>query len=523
MSTSRRKRSPVGDIDMSYYSGGDSGQGTASTVDGERPNSRNRNRIAETYLPSNEAPIGLGVGLVGGLNSLSAPTSRADKRGSINPEMILNYQQQQYKEEIQPASSSAPTSSKDYLSGRSSPSPVLDSFSAGRQSPLPNSPLRASFTDAEARENERITSRTTPRIGSPTLKSYPASSSRLTPLAPALAGSRARSPIIRANSDTGPSLDTPPRSSSLTDSVDTVANGKSSDRLQENDDVTIKEKTVYQRPIPQNPSTNKSLPPDPQSPYEAPRIDAPAWSNLGFSLSDPDFAKLLADNKASPEKARQAYAAREASPGRSRLQTAAGDRVVPLQQPKSAAGSNSLPASPVLAHSPPLQTIMAAYASDASKSVGNKIAVLPQRSDSLRSLKDTSESAVRVVDGLQNRRPGLSDQRQSSEDLASDFSELKIPSLDTTLPSLETLLGSADNTTVPAGTVTIQKSLLERVVNEIQTLTDQVTVLKDKYSGARVSVHVFDRLYWHSLNDGFYVTENQPSLYGGYDSCGRRV
>ena len=468
---------------MSYYSGGDSGQGTASTVDGERPNSRNRNRNGgETYPTVTDAPIGLGVGLVGGLNTLS--TSRADRRGSINPEMVLNYQQQQYKEEVQSASGSAPNSGKDYFSGRSSPSPVVDSFSAGRHSPLPNSPLRASFTDGEARENERAGSRTTPHVGSPTLKNYPASNSRLTPTAPTYGGSRARSPIVRANSDSGLTTETPPRSSSLTESLDVVANGKSSDRDQEDaDNITIKEKTVYQQAQPANPLVNKSLPPDPSSQYEPPRIDAPAWSNLGFSLSDPDFAKLLAENKASPEKAKQAYAAREASPGRSRLQTAAGDRMTPLQKSTNTPGSNSLPSSPVLAHSPPLQTIMAAYASDASK-----ISERPQRSDSLRSLNNTDGPASRSADPAPKRQPALIIQKQSSEDLVSDFSELKIPALETTLPSLESLLESDATANTPEGSVFVQKTLLERVVAEIQALTDQVTVLKDKYSGARVSV-----------------------------------
>jgi hypothetical protein len=464
MSTTRRKLSPGVEIDMSYYSGGESGQGSASTVDPERPNSRNKTQYSGGSHPSSsEIPIGLGVGLGGSLSTLSS--TRADKRSSINPEMVLNYQQQQHKEEVQSASSSAPNSSNDHFSGRSSPSPVVESFSAGRHSPLPNSPLRASFTDAEARENERAGSRSTPHAGSPTLKSYPASSSRLTPTVPAYGGPKGRSPITRASSDTGQASDTPPRSSSLTDSLDTLG-GSSTDRVQEDsDDATIKEKTVYQRAQTQDQPANKSLPPQPPNLYEPPRIDAPAWSNLGFSLSDPDFAKLLAENKASPEKAKQAFAAREASPGRSRLQTAAGERVTPLQNSAKAPGSNSLPASPVLGHSPPLQAIMAAYASDA-----NKITERPQRSDSLRSLQ-----------------PTLANQHQSSEELVTDFSELKIPALETSIPTLQAVLASTATASAPDGSIVIQKALLERVVNEIQALTDQVTVLKDKYSGARVS------------------------------------
>lgn len=480
MSNSRRKLSPGVEIDMSYYSGGESGQGSASTVDPERPNSRNRNQPGGVnHQSSSEIPIGLGVGPVGGLSTLS--TSRADKRGSINPEMVLNYQQQQHKEEVQSASSSAPNSCKDYFSGRSSPSPVMDSFSAGRHSPLPNSPLRASFTDAEARENERAGARSATHTGSPTLKSYPASSSRLTPTVPAYGGPKPRSPMIRAASDTGQASDTPPRSSSLTDSLDTVA-AKSTDRREEDrDDVTIKEKTLYQRGPTQENNSNKGLPSQPSNSYEPPRIDAPAWSNLGFSLSDPDFAKLLAEVRASPEKAKQAFAAREASPGRSRLQTAAGERVTPLQKPTKAPGSNSLPSSPVLGHSPPLQTIMAAYASDASK-----ITERPQRSDSLRSLNNGLVSD----EAGQRRQPTLAVHRQSSEELVTDLSELKIPTLETTVPALQALLASTATATSLDGSVSIQKTLLERAVNEIQALTDQVTVLKDKYSGARVSASV---------------------------------
>ena len=462
---------------MSYYSGGESALGSASTVDPDRPPSRNRTQI-RGHTP--EPPIGLGVGLVNGLGNLS--TSRADKRGSINPEMVMSFQQQQNHEEPLSGPSSALNSNKDFYSGRSSPSPVMDSFSTGRHSPLPNSPLRASFTDAEARENEKAAARGASHLPSPTSKNWPSANSRLAPggQSQSQTTSKGRTPISRTHSESNSTADTPPRSSSLTDSMDVMVNKDSSGPVNDRDDETIKEKTLYKR-MPSSDATTPQKSLQTQSNViDAPRIDAPAWSSLGFSLSDPDFAKLLAENKASPEKAKQVLAAREASPARSRLQTTAGERLQPLQQPLRTPSSSSLPASPVLTHSPPLQTIMATYAADTGKGADR-----PKRSDSLRSLKGR-EVEPQSQTGERRQRPVLVKTKTSSEDLAAGMSELKIPVHETTLPVLEALLASLTDTSHSNAQVTMKKELLERVINEIQTLSDQVTVLKDKYSGARV-------------------------------------
>ena len=476
--------SPGIEIDMSYYSGGESALGSASTVDPERPPSRSR---TQNRSNTPEPPIGLGVGLVNGLGNLS--TSRADKRGSINPEMVISYQQQQNLEEPLSGPSSALNYNKDFYSGRSSPSPVMDNFSAGRHSPLPNSPLRASFTDAEARENEKAAARGASHLPSPTSKNWPSANSRLAPAGQSQSQntSKGRMPISRTHSDTTSTADTPPRSSSLTESMDTMVNKDSSSAANDRDDETIKEKTVYKR-MQSSDATNPPKPLQSQpNAIDAPRIDAPAWSSLGFSLSDPDFAKLLAENKASPEKAKQGLAAREASPARSRLQTTAGERLQPLQQPLRTPSSSSLPASPVLTHSPPLQTIMATYAADTGKPADR-----PKRSDSLRSLKGR-EAEPQLQAGERRPRPALVKTKTSSEDLAAGMSELKIPVHETALPVLEALLASATDTPDAGDQVTMKKELLERVINEIQTLSDQVTVLKDKYTGARVCSAMISR------------------------------
>jgi hypothetical protein len=484
-STRRREleglqQNPGIEIDMSYYSGNESG-GSASTLGFDRSIGRSRSETGSVQ----DQPIGLGVGLVSGLGVPT--TSRADKRRSINPETMMNYQSHQ-REETPSGSNSAPNSAKDLFSSRESSSPVVDTFSPSRHSPLPNSPLRASFTDAEAYGTEATGSRASSPTPRRNLSPLPGRSmpNNLGPVVGSNQSSR-RDPIsnhLLSETEIVTSNSAPVKSSSLDQAAD-----------DQRDDETIKEKTVYLPP--NRDRTNDAGGKSPSIPdyVEPPRIDAYALPSLNFSLSDPDFAKLLEGNKGSPDRPQKAtshvnetkppyHAEKGRAPSRSRLQSTAGGRVSPVQRLTKGSGPSSLPPSPVMAHSPPLQKIMASYASDSSKMTDP-----PARSDSLRSLtKDHAGESQTRSHGLQGVQPlsSTETQRQPSGEAIPGLAELKIPMVETVLPVLQAVLASAPPNTSADGTVPIQKSLLEKAMNEIQALTDQVTVLRDKYSGARV-------------------------------------
>ena len=178
---------------------------------------------------------GLGVGPVG----LAVPSTKADRRRSINPAMTFNM---------------------DAANGTFAAEPRL--------SPLPPSPLRASFTDLQAGQGVRTPTSPTPGHGSAAFP-FPH---------PAPAPASVAPSHIRQDSGNAP-----PRTSSLPEQQ------LSKSRSQN-----------FPQPQPQ-PQAPPQLAPELKDGAEhMPRLTAPDLPPMTFSLSDPDFASILKDMDKSP-------------------------------------------------------------------------------------------------------------------------------------------------------------------------------------------------------------------------------
>jgi hypothetical protein len=178
---------------------------------------------------------GLGVGPVG----LTVPGNKADRRRSINPGMTFNM---------------------DAANGTFAVEPRL--------SPLPPSPLRASFTDLKAGQGPR-----TPTSPSQT------SGTTAFPF-PHPAPAPAPAPALHVRQDSG---NAPPRTSSLPEQL------------------TKSRSQHFPQPQPHSPIVAQSKDAD----ETTPRLTAPDLPPLTFSISDADFASILNDmDKTSPGEAK---------------------------------------------------------------------------------------------------------------------------------------------------------------------------------------------------------------------------
>jgi hypothetical protein len=171
--------------------------------------------------------VGLGVGPVG----LAVPSTKADRRRSINPAMTFNM---------------------DAANGTFAAEPRL--------SPLPPSPLRASFTDIQAGKGPRTPTSPTPGQNSAAFPfPHPAP-------APA---------PVHARQDSG---NAPPRKSSLPESQ-----------------LTKSRSQHFPQPQPLAPALPQLGPEIQEDAEPTPRLIAPDLPSMNFSISDPDFAVILND------------------------------------------------------------------------------------------------------------------------------------------------------------------------------------------------------------------------------------
>lgn len=504
------KASPGIEIDMSYYAE-DSQRGSGSTIIGENGKSR-------SLLGGGAEAVGIGLG-VGPVNGLGVPggtavTSRADKRRSINPGMTLN--QTSRDEGLNAPVPAKDLSPRGLTSGRSSPSPTADVFVAtGKLGTLPPSPLRASFTDADGFKPpvEGRSASPTPKQGTSPL---PTSGQSLAPGSIGMSKSTSSRSALGNQSDNelgGLPSSAPPRSSSLTDPAMKIAvsgaglGSPNAARPTYNPHVrasSSERSTTLTSPTPS--ARDRSASVGGAAVQDPPRIDAPALPSLNFSLSDPDFAAWLEEKKMSPDKAKRipegsrnpndvaaAQGTSRESEGnapRSRMKTTAAERVQPLRQQSNGPGSSSLPSSPVstgtptAVHSPPLHRIMfGGQNSPAALDAASR----PVRSDSLSSVAKGKHSDSEEAATIRYVRPGMPDHAlQSSTESVPSVGVLRVPTVESVLPVLQVLADKVDASGVSLSTHEISADLLLKAINEIQALNDQVTVLKDKYSGAKV-------------------------------------
>lgn len=356
------------------------------------------------HSPSRSANAGLGVGPVPLSGSgLGVPTTKAERRRSINPAMTFNMD------------------------------PINSTFSAEpRNSPLPPSPLRASFTDMQQQRDSAPKSPVSPSPHQGSTDGFPFK-------------------VSDTNGAPKPEGPRPPRTSSLPDHL----SGRDSP----------------------GPEMAPSLPPklpsglsDGDQQLQTPKLQTPTIRPMSFSLSDPDFAIIL--NQINQDGAKN---------GEDPLtQIAKSSATVRQDGPIEGTSNDAAPGSPkpalphsvsstTLARSPHMDQLSSAVDSDSTQRLSDS------RSPSRTRLSPSSA-------GGPGSTPQMLRTRQASaESTTSVGSRLA----ETAFSSLVEVVAQAKHTNQE--TVPVDVHLLNGVIAEMEDLKDLVSSLRHKYMGVKVS------------------------------------
>jgi hypothetical protein len=416
--------------------------------------------------PQNRSGIGLGVGPLSGL---SVPTSRADKRRSINPAMSLAAAANSYRSEATDAASSSVATA-----------PPAYEASGGRLSPLPPSPLRTSFTD---QQHEQAT-------GSDTLRRSNSQSSR-TPRPYGASQQASRRGATEAvaqgtNLNASTSSTGPPRSSSLADQLSSAGNSRQAQSRAAEFANGLRSAVSEDGAFP--PSARGSWPDvranSPSAGDNAPRIDAPEVPSLNFSLSDPDFALLLKDG--SPGKKGQPSASTQTD--KAQLLKSSSKSSFESSNPTVTVQTAALPAG----NGSELQQLDIENPGSITTSPVDPIPAPPSLWPAGNTVEDpddrTNYPHERHNDMLLSAKYPID--RMDSEDSYSSLNHSHEIGPESALPVLQALLASASSS--DKDLIDIHVSILQRAVGEIEFLSDTVSSLKMKYMGAKVRGHNSD-------------------------------
>lgn len=367
------------------------------------PSAANSMSTLSTSASSRGLTIGLGVGPIErsyGGSGLDVPTSRADKRRSINPAMTFNMDAQNSTFAVEP-----------------------------RLAPLPPSPLRASFTDLHMEVPMRSPTSPTPaHSGGDGFPFKSGSTSQLSP------------PPTSAD---GPSSAPPPRTTSL---ADHLAASRSRGGLNSASEESSPENVTAPLVIPPRTPVHVA-----DATGTTPRLHAPDLPPMSFSLSDPDFALILSNIDRSPKRT--------------------GERIPIDGFHPTIEVEDSPPASPLgdggIIRSPAQVDILAA----AKEETPNLRSRSRSRSPS-RSRLSPNGSTPQL---LRTRQPSAESTHSVTSRLGADSAFASI---------VEAVAGAKH-----AGeqTVSVDLSVLDGIVAEVEELKEFTTGLKSKYTGAKVS------------------------------------
>lgn len=376
--------------------------------------------------------VGLGVGPVG----LGVPTSKAERRRSINPAMTFNMDAHNSTFAVEP-----------------------------RLSPLPPSPLRASFTDAQPDQPLRSSTSPTPSyLGT---ESFPFRGYSTGPSIPSETGHRP------ANEPP------PPRTSSL---PDVLSNSRSYPVIAEDEEESFASNEAPPRLPPTLPSGQLSS----DGEGSTPRLRAPDLPPMTFSLSDPDFAIILDNIDRSPVKGTHSIPRSRDSSSTAKQDTDGSSDVG--SGPSSPVNGTS----PALARSPQMDMLSCAVETESSR----------------------SPSRTRLSPNDQMPTPQLLRTRQpSAESTTSVASKLGPGSAFATIVEMV-----AKGQHVGQDTVPVDLNVLSEMIAEMEDLKDIVTGLKNKYTGAKVSVR--------TAESGLGLTgdiADKPAVQRRFDGRWRRI
>lgn len=399
---------------------------------------------------------GLGVGPVSGLEVPTTPgTSRGAKRRSINPNLVLNYNN--YNPESSSSSSSSPPASSVPISPNPQP---IDALTHGRASTLPPSPLRSYFTDN--RDKDRAT-------GSPTRRTHVPQQQQQQqppPLVQPLKLGQTKMSIDRDEGGWMGANRLNANGAGLNHRLlnDNSKNGRHPGTLDSADSSAKMDKSA-----------------------NAPRLEPPELLSLNFSLSDPDFAVLLAESTriSSPEKKTDrdldkapVTAVSNGSEGTTRA-VHPGTRSEP---PTSHSTSQSLlvPTSP----SPSPRGTAPKSAAIAAGNRKRSTSDLVLRNEEVENPQHTSRSLDLQHHGRESPLNGNmpSSSREHFRDDSHKVMNLLLTTMDRARPD-------------PQGKAPIEFTTLQQLVHYIGSLREDVADLQIKYSRAkRTSQHSIEGL-----------------------------
>ena len=359
--------------------------------------------------PSRNPNVGLGVGPVAMAGAgLGVPTTKAERRRSINPAMSFN---------IDPANSTFAVEP--------------------RNSPLPPSPLRASFTDLQKQIGPRSPSSPSPmHVGA---DGFPFKQSAGGLLSTPKAGD----------------LPPPARTSSLPDQSSALVS-------------------------PSLDATPSMLPRlsseqgDQES--QTPKIEAPSLRSMNFSLSDPDFALILnqmdRDSAESHDEPKTANSSATVRPDVDDINSESAS-----SSPVNVVSASS--SSPSLARSPHMDQL-------ASAVDGEAMATSIPNSRSMSGTRLSPNSAG----GLGSTPQLLRTRQPSAESTNSVSSRL---GGDSAFSTAVEILAAAKH--AGKDSIILDTSLLSGMIGEMEEMKDSINALQNKYSGAKVSYRL-SLLHW---------------------------
>ncbi|WRT70298.1 uncharacterized protein IL334_007296 [Kwoniella shivajii] len=360
--------------------------------------------------------VGLGVGLVG----LNVPTSKAERRRSINPAMTFNMDSQNSTFNVEP-----------------------------RMSPLPPSPLRASFTDLQAEQQQQqqlqqpLRSPTTPSP-SPGNDMFPFKDRQM----------NANGGRSTPDQNSGP----PPRTSSLPDQLST-GRSRPLTTIEDDDSEDIDTSTSG---MPTRQTSNNQLS---EGALSTPRLNAPNLPPMSFSISDPDFAVILNNIDQSPKKTNDLSSnANKSGESIITVKPEGQDGDSEPSSPLSLEGT-----SPALARSPHMD--MLSSAADHASLASNSNELAPSRSPSRSRLSPNDQAQTPQM--LRIRQPSAESTMSVNSRYAGDGS----------FSTLVELVAAAKHK--EEDKLEVDLSVLSGVIQEIEDLRDTITGLKSKYTGAK--------------------------------------
>lgn len=402
------------------------------------------------------ATIGLGVGPVTGL---AAPSSRAARRQSINPAMVLNYQEHQPHLDI----SHSPSHSSFIHQN-------VDSLSVTRGSAIPPSPLRSSFSDGHGRPNAASTSR----------GASPMANGILSPIPNRMysGGNKESSRDLAAIIQEEEVNNTPPRSSSLADSLHaaTTFGGQRRPSISGESNRTIAPGSLREG------SSSRLLSQDAASTSEgvraAPQLGAPELPSLDFSFSE-NFGMMLGDNQKPARTEAALTPTRPEAQGRAidGLQRAQPmvSKIQPLNLPFKDGSSRSLPNSPAYPY----------YGGVSPRAHAGDNAGSRRPSDVSRQTPSSETGDPFYSPDLGTRNDSES---QESPTLNTEHDNSSYLYRESALPRLQSLLAKEQQQGSTVAQIDI--GLLDKVIGEITELNKQVQIFSQKYSGAKVCLSI---------------------------------